>query len=167
MPNTLQNAASKTMGAVKDAKATLKGLTGVFKHLMEEHGKVGALLKRVKASSDEKVRAELWPTIRTELLAHERGEVDAVYSVLAQYPETSNIVTVHSREARELQEAIGAVDALSFGDDAWQPTFERLVELVLKHVDEEESEFFPKAQKIIGRSRAQTLLPEFEAAKHI
>lgn len=166
MAHTIGNAASKTMGAVKDAKATLKGLSGVFKLLMEEHGKVGALLKRVKSSSSPTVRAELWPTIRTELLTHETGEVNAVYPVLAQYPETASITTTHSREANELQRAIGAVDALPFDDDTWQFTFERLVDLVMKHVDEEEGEFFPMAQKTIGKERAETLVANYKAAKN-
>jgi hemerythrin superfamily protein len=153
------------MGAVKDIKATFKGLTGVFKHLMEEHGKVGALLKRLKGSSDESLRAELYPTIRRELLAHEKGEVTAVYPVLAQYAETSGIAAEHQREADDLKAAIAAVDALSFGDSSWATTFERLATLVEQHVDEEESEFFPKAQEVIGEDQAKALLPRFEAAK--
>jgi len=129
MPSSLENAASNVMGAAKDLKATFKGLTGVFKHLMEEHGKVSALLMRVKATSDPKVRAELYPTIRQELLSHEKGEVVAVYPVLAQFAETSPIAAEHSREAEELQAAIAAVDALSFSDASWGLTFERLVKL--------------------------------------
>jgi hypothetical protein len=53
MPNTVERVASGLMGAAKDVKAGFKGLTGVFMHLMEEHGKVGALIKRVSASDDE------------------------------------------------------------------------------------------------------------------
>jgi hemerythrin superfamily protein len=166
MPNTVENVASKAMGAVKDVKATFKGLTGVFKHLMEEHGKVGALIKRVSGSSDETERAELYPTIRRELLAHEKGEVTAVYPVLARFPETKGIAAQHDTEAKELQRAIAAVDALSFDDASWGPAFERLAKLVDAHVEEEESEFFPKAQDVIGENEAKALLTRFEAAKH-
>jgi len=166
MPNPVENTASKVMGAAKDIKATFKGLTGVFKHLMEEHGKVGALLLRVKASSNEEVRAELYPTIRRELLAHEKGELTAVYPVLVTFAETAGIAAEHSREAQELEAAIAAVDRLSFSDTSWAPTFEHLVELVMSHVKQEESEYFPKAQEVIGEDAAKALLPRFEAAKH-
>jgi hemerythrin superfamily protein len=165
MPNRMEKAASETMGAIKDVKATLKGLTGVFKHLMEEHGKVGALIKRVAMSSDEKVRAELYPTIRSELLAHETGELKAVYPVLANYPETSGIAVEHAREASELRNAIARVDERSYHDAGWAPAFERLAKLVDQHVAEEEGDYFPKAQKVIGDQRAKELLPAFEAAK--
>ena len=166
MPNAIEGTGAKVMGAAKDVKATFKGLTGVFKHLMEEHGKVGALLKRVKSSSDESVRAELYPQIRKELKAHEKGELTAVYPVLAKFSETSDIATEHKREAQELDAAIAAVDALSFDDAKWGSTFEELVALVEAHVDQEETEFFPKAQKVIGEDEAKALLPRFEAAKH-
>lgn len=165
MPSTIESAGSKLMSTAKDIKATFKGLSGVFKHLMEEHGKVGALLKRLNSSSDESLRAELYPTIRRELLAHEKGEVLAVYPRLAQFAETAPIAAEHEREAKELQSAIAAVDALSFSDPGWGPTFGRLVKLVEAHVKEEEDEYFPKAQEVLGDDEAKALLPRFEQAK--
>jgi hypothetical protein len=165
MPNSLEKAASKTMGTVKSAKASLKGLTGVFKHLMQEHGEVSALIKRVTVSSDTDVRRELFPTIRKELLGHEKGELNAVYPVLAEYPETEGIAEIHAREASELEAAIRAVDAIDFGAQAWAPAFEHLAQLVKAHVDEEEGEFFPVAQETIGEERARGLTERFEAAK--
>jgi hypothetical protein len=165
MPTHAEKIASGLMGAVKDVKAGFKGLTGVFMHLMEEHGKVGALIQRVALSSDQEVRSKLYPTIKSELLAHEAGEVNAVYPVLAEYPETADIAAEHSMEASELQAAIAELDAISFSDADWAPTFERLAKLVGEHVDQEESEYFPKAQKVIGEERAKQLLPAFETAK--
>lgn len=166
MTNPIEGAASKVMGAAKDVKATFKGLTGVFKHLMEEHGKVGALVSRVKGSSDEKIRAELYPTIRKELLAHERGELVAVYPVLAQHAETRGIASQHETEAKELEAAIAAVDALTYSDPGWEAAFEHVATLVEEHVEEEETDFFPKAQEVLGDDEAKALLPRFEAAKH-
>src|ERR1041385_3261243 len=130
MPNRMEKAASEVMGAMKDVKATVKGLTGVFKHLMEEHGKVGALIKRVSMSSDQKVRAELFPTIRTELLGHETGELKVVYPALAKYPETTLIAEEHARQAGELKQCIEQLDRLSFGDAGWGPAFDRLANMV-------------------------------------
>ena len=165
MPNRVEEATSAALGAIKDMKATLKGLTGVFKHLMEEHGKVSALIARVKMSSDEDVRARLYPTIRTELLGHETGELKVVYPAMAQYPEVNAIAEAHARDADELQRLIAEVDAFSFGDASWGPAFERLADRVVQHVGIEESDYFPKAQKAMGEKLAQELLPLFEAAK--
>ena len=165
MPNKIEKAASEVMGAMKDVKATFKGLTGVFKHLMEEHGKVSALIKRVSMSKDEKVRAENFPTIRSELLGHETGELQVVYPALAEYPATSWIAEEHSRHAGELKKCIEELDRLSFRDAGWGPAFDRLANLVDEHVTKEEGDYFPKAQKVLGDQRSEELLPRFEAAK--
>jgi hemerythrin superfamily protein len=132
---------------------------------MEEHGKVGALIKRVSMSSDEKVRAELFPTIRSELLGHETGELTVVYPALAEFPETSPIAEEHARQAGELKQCIEELDRMSFGDAGWGPAFDRLANMVEEHVSKEEGDYFPKAQKVLGDQRAEQLLPKFEAAK--
>ena len=165
MQSTVEKVASGLMGAAKDVKAGFNGLTGVFMHLMEEHGKVGALIKRVSSTEEDAVRARLYPTIRTELLGHERGELKVVYPALAEYPETAAIAAAHAHHASEIEAAIAELDALSFSSATWAPAFERLAQLVFEHVDQEESTYFPAAQKVLGEERAEALLPEFEAAK--
>jgi hypothetical protein len=165
MPSSFEEAASKTMGTIKAVKATVKGLSGVFKKLMQEHGEVSALMKRVSLSSDESVRRELYPTIRKELLSHEKGELSAVYPVLSQHAETLEIAEEHAREASELDAAIKALDTLDLAGADWAPAFEHLFMLVKRHVDEEESKFFPKAQETIGEQQAKALESRYEAAK--
>ena len=165
MPNALERAASEVMGAAKDVKAGVKGLTGVFMHLMEEHGKVSALVKRVGLTKDIEVRSKLYPTIRTELLGHEKGELKTVYPALAEFPETAGVAAAHAHHASELEAAIAELDALSFNSASWAPAFERLARLVDEHVKIEENEYFPLAQKILGEERSKQLLPAFEAAK--
>ncbi len=167
MPNIVERTAAEMMGAAKDVKAGLKGLTGVFMHLMEEHGKVSALIKRVSLTSDIEVRSKLYPTIRSELKSHEKGELEAVYPALAAFPETSSIAAAHAHHASELEAAIAELDALSFNSAGWAPAFERLAKLVNEHVAIEEKEYFPLAQKVLGEARARELQPAFEHAKKL
>ncbi|HYP89674.1 MAG TPA: hemerythrin domain-containing protein [Polyangiaceae bacterium] len=167
MPNAVERAASELAGVAKDVKAGFKGLTGVFMHLMEEHGKVGALVKRVSLTSDIEVRSKLYPTIRSELKSHEQGELKAVYPELSAYPETAAIAAAHAHHASELEAAIAELDALSFNSAGWTSAFERLAKLVEEHVAIEEKEYFPLAQKVLGEERAKEMLPAFEAAKKL
>jgi len=165
MSNHADKVMSGLMGAAKDIKAGFKGLTGVFMHLMEEHGKVGVLIKRLVKSQDVALRAELYPEVRRALLAHEKGELKVVYPALASLPGINGIELTHAREASELEIALADVDSLSFSDPAWSATFKRLADLVEQHVEHEEREFFPKAQQALGEERAKRMLAEFEAAK--
>jgi hypothetical protein len=165
MPNGVEKVASKAVGAFKEAKAKIEGLTGVFAHLSKEHGEVTALLLRVKKTSDPEVRAELFPTIRAELLSHEKGELFDVYPSFREHPELVHFADVHDREAQELERRIGALESTEYQDERWPSLFSELVELVTKHVKEEEKAFFPTASRVLGREESETILARYERTK--
>jgi hemerythrin superfamily protein len=165
MPNPVEKAASEVMGVVKSTKARLAGLTGVFQHLAREHGEVTALLLRVKSSSDPKVRAELFPKIREELLSHEKGELAEVYPAFRGNSELEDIASQHGREASELEEKIKGLSTLPYNHPSWADRFSEIVKMVSEHVKEEEGEFFPTAERILGHETADRLLPRYEEAK--
>jgi len=165
MPNRIEKVASEAMGAVKATKAKVEGLSGVFSQLAREHGEVTALLLRGKASSDPKVRAELWPKIREELLSHETGERTVVYPAFREKTELSLFAAEHDREADELERRINELTMTAYDVDLWPTRFGELVDLITKHVKEEESEYFPAASKAFGRERSEELLRQYETAK--
>jgi hemerythrin superfamily protein len=154
---------SKGKGAVKGAEARMHGLVGVFKVLSEQHGEVSALLRRVKR--DPTRRGELWPTIRQELLSHEKAELREVYSVLREHDQTRALAERHEAEASQLSALIGSIDSLEMASADWGALFDQLVDQVDEHVKEEEREIFPRAQEVIGASRAKEIEPRFLAAK--
>lgn len=162
--NKVEELASKAMGGVKATKATLEGLTGVFRHLEKEHGEVSALLMRLKASHDPDTRRELFPTIRRELLAHEKAEIAEVYPVLRSHPKTAAIADEHDQDSKSLETAIEMLTKTAVDSPNWQNQLEALIELVQQHVKDEESEYFPTAQSIF-KDRANELLERFEHTK--
>ncbi|MEO7037926.1 MAG: hemerythrin domain-containing protein [Polyangiaceae bacterium] len=165
MSNPIENVAAKAMGTVKAVKAGFNGLRGVFLHLAQEHGEVGELMRHVAKSTDPTVRREHFPHIRAELLSHEKGELSEVYSVLANYEALRGVVLKHNADAHDLEKAIAAVDVLAFDGEEWQQAFEHLFALVRSHVEEEESDFFPRAQEVIDEDESKVLLKRFEEAK--
>jgi len=156
---------TKVMGTVKAVTAGFKGLRGVFLHLAEEHGEVWALMKHVSKTSDAQVRREHFPHIRTELLSHEKGELSEVYGVLANYEQLRATVLKHNDEAHALEKAIADVDAQDFASEEWGTCFQRLFTLVQAHVEEEENDFFPKAQQVIDEDESKQILARYEVAK--
>src|SRR5580658_5507645 len=85
---------SKGTGLAHELMARIDGLVGVFGTLAEQHGEVGALLKRAKADASK--RTELWPTIRAMLRSHEEGELREVYPVLREYAELRAFADRHA-----------------------------------------------------------------------
>ena len=165
MPGRTEELASDALGQVKKAKAAIEGVSGVFKKLMEEHGQVTALLMRVKISSDPGIRRELFPTIRKELLAHERGELREVYPVLKQHAETASLARDHDHEAAQLEQAIEQLHVTAVEDPGWGAKFEQLVELIQHHTQEEENDYFPAAQQVLGDVQAKALQARYERTK--
>ncbi len=165
MANPIEQIANKAMGTMKAVTAGFKGLRGVFLHLAEEHGEVGAVMKRVSKSSDAQVRREHFPHIRAELLSHEKGELSEVYGVLANYEQLRGVVLEHNDQAHTLEKAIADVDAQDFASEEWGACFDRLFLLVQAHVETEENDFFPKAQQVIDEDESKQILKRYEAAK--
>lgn len=165
MPNSFEKLTSKAAGKAKGAAAALKGLTGVFNLLAQQHAEASALLTRARASTDPEKRRDLWSKIRAELLSHEKGERQVVYPELRRFPETQLIADEHDREAGELEMKIHQVDGADPASDAWAVKLDELIAFLQQHVDEEENEFFPKAIDVLGDEAARDLTPRFMSAK--
>lgn len=163
MPH-MEQIAAKVVGKVKAAKGTLGGLHGVFTTLMDEHGQVSTLMMRVKTSDDVSTRRELWPKIRVELLAHERSEIAVLYPAYRAHPELAAMADEHDQDADELEEQIAEVNALDVGDPRWNERFDGLIELVQRHVTDEEHGYFREGNRIFGK-QAEALDQEYKQHK--
>ncbi len=163
MPSRTDEMISKGMAKMKAAQAVVRGLVGVFRTLMEQHGEVTALLRRVRSDRDK--RAELWPTIREELLSHERAEIRVLYPALRAVPATVELAERHDREASQLEMTIERLQQTPIESDDWGKLFEELVKLVEHHVADEEGDIFPTAQDALGEPRARELDAEYLSAK--
>ena len=165
MPTRTEEVASKGMGAAKTVKAAVESPHGVFKKLTEEHREIGALLMRVKATSDPEVRRALFPKLRTEMLAHDKGEIREVYPAFDQYSELQPMAKEHNVEAMQLERSLEQLSGVPPTDASWGPLFDKLVELAVQHTREEEDEYFPAAERVLGRDEAERLQGRYEAAK--
>jgi hemerythrin superfamily protein len=163
MPNRMDSLISQGMGKVKNLKARIEGLAGIFRTLAEEHGEVAALLQRVRGHAEK--REELWPKIRLELVSHERAEVRELYPVLREHAATKLLAEHHDQEARELEMLIATLDVTDIHSATWGEVFDRLVNTVIHHANEEEETIFPAAQKAIGEARAKELEASFLRTK--
>lgn len=165
MPIHMEKAAAKAMGAAKKIQGTVKGLSGVFTTLMEEHGEVSVMLHRLESSTDSETRARLWPTVRKELASHEEAEVEVLFGAFQQRSETSHLALHHNEEAQQLSLLIGKIEAMDIDDPMWLASLQDLVRLVRHHVQEEERHTFPAGQRALGAAMAKELNAAYLAKK--
>jgi hemerythrin superfamily protein len=165
MPNPIENVIAKGRGMVGAVEARAKGLKGVFVKLAEQHREAAALLSRAESATDTEKRRDLWREIKKQLVSHERAELSEIYPMLSAYDTTRDIVARHGQEAQVLESTIRQIDAMTFDTPAWKTSIERLTALVKQHVEEEEGDFFPRAQEAIGDEAAKQLEEPFMRAK--
>jgi hemerythrin superfamily protein len=154
---------AKTKAAAHAVKAKMDGLHGVFATLAKQHTEVSSLMKSVEDDADK--RDELWPTIRTELLSHERAELRVVYPELRMNAATRALADQHEEEAKELEGLIQELDGTVIDSNMWGSKFATLAQTVRQHAEEEEKEIFPQAEQVIGKMRTKAMNDEFLAAK--
>jgi hemerythrin superfamily protein len=157
MPNPIENVIAKGAGKVAAVEARAKGLKGVFTKLAEQHREAATLLARADSTTDVGKRRDLWTEIKKQLISHERAELAEIYPVLAGYDATREITRLHNAQAETLESTINQLDAMTFETPAWKTTLEKLIGLVKAHADQEESEFFPRAQQTIGEEASRQL----------
>jgi len=165
MPNPIEKMAAKGAGKAAAVGARAKGLTGVFNKLAEQHHEVAALLKRAESVEEPAKREDLWQTIKRELLSHERAELETVYPALKREASLKDIPPHHNAEVPELEAAIAAVEAEGFSSIGWKARVAHLRELITHHANEEENEFFPRAEEALGKEASAQLEGRFMAAK--
>lgn len=165
MTNPIDQATTKTVGALRAVKTRFRGLSGVFTTLAQQHGEVKHLLELAVRTSDPDKQRELWPKLRVELLSHERAEMLEVYSALERYPDLAEVVLKHRRDARDLEVSIDVLDTASYGSKEWATAMRTLQGLVTEHARMEEEEFFPRAAEVLEKEEAQALDDPFQQRK--
>jgi hypothetical protein len=164
MPNSVENFAAKTAGKAAGLRA--RGLTGVFNLLAQQHEEAATLLKRTQRASEPEQRRKHWLAIRRELICHERAELITIYPVLHENEKlaAAGIERAHAKDAEQLEAAMSRVDTAGFETSRWHDLLEDLIQLVERHAEQEENDFFPRAQAAIGKEAAASLEGPFKAA---
>lgn len=133
--------------------------------LKEQHRQVEQLFKRALRAEDREERQRLCGDIATSLQQHTALEEQLFYPAVREETDT--------RKARKLvleaYEEHHAVDLLlkelphaDPAAESYEAKLTVLQELVDQHVDEEEGEMFPLAERVFGKERSEELAREMQ-----
>lgn len=125
-------------------------------HLLKaQHKDVRDLFERIEAEDDEERCYALFEELAANLVAHDAIERELFY------PESEKAMGMTDELGEALVEH-GLVEFALYNadraeDDDFKYKLSVLKEVVLHHVEEEEKEFLPKAEKAIGKERLEIL----------
>jgi hemerythrin superfamily protein len=134
--------------------------------LKKDHEKVKSLFKQFEKQEDDPERArQTFEEIAKELQVHSKLEEQIFYPELRDYKETHDLVLEAVEEHHVVDTLIEELSGMSADDEAFSAKCTVLKENVEHHVEEEEGEFFPKAEKILGKARSEWLCEQMQQLK--
>ncbi|KAF0811474.1 DNA nickase [Andreprevotia sp. IGB-42] len=143
---------SKPATSTKRATATRTKHDAATQLLMDDHAKVKKLFKqfeKLKSKGTASAKAEIVNQACSELTVHTQVEEQLFYpAVKAALGKDADMIDEAVVEHASCKELIAQLEAMSPEDDLYDAKFTVLSEFIEHHVEEEETELFPKVRKI-------------------
>lgn len=129
-----------------------------FELLKKDHQTVSGIFDELEAG-DAATRQQMFPRLKQELDIHAQIEETIFYPALKAHPETRELVAEAYDEHAEVKKLLAGLEqGLSAADgDAWLEQLTDLRDSVEHHVEEEENELFPNAEKALGAEQIDAL----------
>ena len=127
--------------------------------LKADHDKVRKILAEGEETTEraEKTRTELFDTLKSEMLIHERIEEEIFYPALKSHPRARDIVLEGYEEHHVVDEIMGELEATRVTDETWGAKFKVMKENIEHHIEEEEGEMFKQARQVFDADELEQL----------
>ena len=127
--------------------------------LKADHDKVKKMLADGEATTEwaEKTRTELFDTLKSEMLIHERIEEEIFYLALKSHPKARDIVLEGYEEHHVVDEIMGELEATDVTDETWGAKFKVMKENIEHHIGEEEGDMFKQARQVFDAEELEEL----------
>src|ERR1044072_1641611 len=134
--------------------------------LKKDHKEASDLMDQIEiADKGDRSAKELFNQLKQALTLHTQIEEQIFYPELKKHDETKDMMPEAFEEHQEVKDILAEMSALSPADDEFMDKLTELREGVDHHVEEEETEMFPKAEKVLGQSRLEELGRQLDEMK--
>lgn len=138
----------------------------IYERLIADHERQRVLIERLlETSGDSNDRRKLWHALRVEAEAHANAEEQTLYAELIAIPDGQEEARHSVAEHKEMQDIIDELEEMPLDSTGWLTRFKTLAHDLRHHVEEEESEIFIAAEKVISAKRAHEMADEFVERK--
>ena len=132
--------------------------------LKQDHRKVEKLFSEIEKSKDGRDR--LFTELATELTVHAEIEEQLFYPAVQNAKQTHDLVLESFEEHKQVKMVLADLEKTDKSTDTWLAGLKVLMEDVKHHVEEEETELFPRVkEKILSREELENLGQRMEAMK--
>ncbi|ALH79113.1 hemerythrin domain-containing protein [Sphingopyxis macrogoltabida] len=140
--------------------------TKIFARLKADHDRHRKLLDQIDATQgDSDDREKLFEAFRIEVTAHAASEEMSLYATMLADPDLREEAQHSVSEHKEIDDMLTELYEMDFASTGWLTRFRTMKHRYLHHIDEEEEEMFPAAEKELSDARKKELIKIFEKEK--
>jgi hemerythrin superfamily protein len=116
--------------------------------LKEDHDRFKKMLTEGEETTERatKTRTELFAKLKSELLVHERIEEEVLYPALKKHPKARELALEGYEEHHVVDTILAELEQTRPSDETWAAKFKVVKEHLEHHIEEEETQMFPKAR---------------------
>ena len=133
--------------------------------LKADHQKVSQLFEQAEGTENEKKKQQLFEQIKTELETHTHIEETIFYPALQEQEELKDMVLEAFEEHKQVKTLLREISNLTDGSEKFDAKLKVMKENVEHHVEEEETEMFPKVEQFFDETQLEELGQQMEAEK--
>ena len=136
----------------------------IFEALRDDHETQRTLASiLVETEGDSDGRREIFDKIRREMMAHAAAEERYFYVPLMESDTTQEQARHSVAEHKELDDYIEQLEQYDRSAPQWLLTAREMTERLIHHLDEEETEVFPVAGRVLSDDAKASLASEYRA----
>lgn len=106
---------------------------------------------------DSEDRRQLFKQLKQELSIHADAEERHFYVPLIEIDRTQDDARHGIAEHHEIEELVEQVEEAEFDSSSWLKHAKNLADKVLHHLEEEEQDYFPKANEVLSDEQAKEM----------
>jgi hemerythrin-like domain-containing protein len=137
----------------------------VFQMLKDDHQKVKKLIQQVLGQTQMQVEDTNLIQINDMLMLHTRMEEQHLYPVLQKHDELKDLIKDAFEEHQEVKDVLQKLQGGRMETSQIRTHVEKLRELIDHHVQEEENEMFPTAQRILPKEEISRITEQIVQMK--
>lgn len=138
----------------------------IYADLKRDHDKQRDMLKQLaQLKGDSSERQKLFEAFRLEVQSHAAAEEESLYATMLGDPELRDDARHSVSEHKEVDDLLGELMDLDFASDEWESKFYHMRHRYEHHIDEEEEDMFPAAEKELDDATEQKLGQIYEDRK--
>jgi hemerythrin-like domain-containing protein len=135
--------------------------------LADDHRHVRGLLEQILEEIDDDPEGArlLVDQARIHILAHAHAEARTLYVALEPHEITTDLAHEGREEHAVVESLLDELSGARVVDDAYRAKVAVIADMLDHHIEDEETQMFPRAARVLGRDRLDQLADELIAEK--